>query len=69
MACLAVDKDGTEWVWSYRPLRNKYRGVWDATYNDDDYSYRSIELPKGSIEKLIGRILTWADDPYELIEK
>ena len=27
MSCLAVDKDGTEWVWSYCPLRNKYRGV------------------------------------------
>ena len=32
MACLAVDKDGTEWVWSYCPLRNKYRGVWDGSY-------------------------------------
>ena len=65
MAYLAVDKDGTEWVWSYCPLRNKYRGVWDAPYNDDDYVYRSIDLPKGSIEKLIGRILTWADEPYK----
>lgn len=28
--------------------------------------YRSIELPKGSIEKLIGRTLTWTDEPYEM---
>ena len=69
MACLTVDKDGTECIWSYRPLRNKYRGRWDAPYNDDDYIYRSIELPKGTIEKLIGRILTWADEPYELMEE
>ena len=68
LAYLAVDKDSTEWVWSYCPLRNKYRGVWDAPYNDDDYTNRSIELPKGSIEKLIGRTLTWADEPYEMVE-
>lgn len=43
-------------------------GVWGAPYNDDDYVYRSIELPKGSIEKLIGKILTWADNPYEMEE-
>lgn len=63
MAWLAVDKDGTELVWSYRPLRNKYRGRWDAPYNDDDYIYRSIELPKGSIEKLIGWTMTWEYEP------
>ena len=34
----------------------------------NNYVYRSIELPKGSIEKLIGKTLTWADDPYELEE-
>ena len=44
MAHLAVDKDGTEWVWSYCPLRNKYRGVWDAPYNDDDYVYSIYRL-------------------------
>lgn len=69
MACLVVDKDGTELIWSYRPLRNKYRGRWDAPYNDDDYIYRSIELPKGSIEKLIGRTMTWEHEPYELMEE
>lgn len=31
--------------------------------------YRSIELPKGSIEKLIGRTLTWTDEPYEMQEQ
>lgn len=67
MAWLAVDKDGTELVWSYRPLRNKYRGRWDAPYNDDDYIYRSIELPKGTIEKLIGWTMTWEHEP-ELME-
>lgn len=31
----------------------------DATYNFD------IELPKGSIEKLIGKVLTWDDEPVK----
>ena len=67
MVYLAVDKDGTEWVWSYCPLRNKYKGWWEAPYNDD-YVYQAIELPKGSIEKLIGKTLTWADEPYKMEE-
>ncbi len=25
-----------------------------------------IELPKGTIEKIIGRTLTWTYDPYDL---
>lgn len=25
-----------------------------------------VELPKGSIEKLIGKKLTWEDDPVEI---
>jgi hypothetical protein len=29
----------------------------------------SIELPKGSIKKLIGRDLTWEDEPVELKEE
>lgn len=67
MACLAVDRDGTEWIWSYRPLRNKYRGRWESLYSEEG-EYQSVELPKGSIEKLIGKILTWADEPYEMEE-
>lgn len=31
----------------------------DATYNFD------INLPKGSIEKLIGKVLTWDDEPVK----
>jgi hypothetical protein len=68
MSVLVVDKDGTEWVWNYRPLRNKYRGRWERPYSDEG-DYQSVELPKGSIKKLIGKTLTWADEPYELIEE
>jgi hypothetical protein len=29
------------------------------------YAYYDIPLPEGTIEKLIGRKLTWEDDPVE----
>lgn len=29
----------------------------------------AVELPKGSIKKLIGRDLTWEDEPVELKEE
>ena len=47
MAWLVVDKDGTEIVWDYRPLRNKFRGIWQSPYSDED-TYLHVELPKGS---------------------
>lgn len=60
MTWVAVDKDGSEWV---------YRGVPKRCENDvwfDTYWEENIELPKGSIKKLIGRDLTWEDEPVEL---
>ena len=66
MEWLAVDKDGTEWVCSDKPSRE--------SANDDEFSpnsiwadaWEQIELPKGSIAKLIGRELTWSDEPVEI---
>ena len=34
----------------------------------DMFDNPTISLPKGSIEKLIGRKLTWEDEPVELKE-
>lgn len=36
---------------------------------DAYYQGHSIELPKGNIEKIIGRKLTWDDNPVELKEE
>ena len=68
MAYLVVDKDGSEWIWNYKPLRNKLRGCWDRVQPDEDYSYQCVELPKGTIEKLIGQQRSWKDEPYSLEE-
>ena len=69
MAYLAVDKKGDEYIYEKKPLRSDM-GYWKAIpsdYEDRDSDY--LELPKGSIKKLIGRELTWEDDCVELKEE
>lgn len=58
MAYLCVDKDGMELIGSSCPKRHELTGWW--FYGD------FVELPHGSITKLIGRELTWEDEPVEL---
>lgn len=60
MAWLAVDKDGTEIIFQFHPKKTE-------TCYIPLYSYSMwLTLPKGSIEKLIGRKLTWKDEPVGL---
>lgn len=66
MAWLAVDKDNTEIISSVLPLRTEYG--WECCSENcggwvEDYS---IELPKGSIKKLIGKDITWNDEPIRI---
>ena len=61
MAYVATDKDGSEWVFKYKPDRDERSPIW---FNEYDY----VKLPKGSIAKLICRELTWDDEPVELVE-
>lgn len=89
MRCVAVDSDGTEWIFNYEVERhygeatstseklicfedveNKKCDFWTMK-NKTGYDFpklgkyaNRIELPKGSIFKLIGKILTWKDEPY-----
>lgn len=63
MAFLAVDKDGGEYIYNLKPIRHKSE-MWMCDVDGDD-KY-GVELPKGSIAKLIGRELTWEDEPVEL---
>lgn len=60
MAWLAVDSDGSEFQYGYKPIRLNDIGVWEAVNSEWD------SLPSGSIEKLIGKKLTWEDDPVEI---
>lgn len=66
MAFVAVDKDGTEWVFGKKkPIRNSYPEYWLAGRLNGVNDY-CIQLPHGSIAKLIGRELTWEDESVEL---
>ena len=66
MAWLAVDKTGEENIFERKPIRNLF-GMWlpDTTCDDCEES-DCIILPQGSIKKLIGRDLTWEDEPVEI---
>ena len=66
MAYVAVDKNEEEWIYSYKPVRCHEYKRWQP---EMQYGYHSIELPKGTIEKLIGKKLTWEDEPVELKEE
>lgn len=59
MTEVAVDKDGTE-VIGDAPLERYGNDCWVSK------GWNLIHLPKGSIEKLIGKELKWEDEPVKL---
>ena len=58
MAWVAVDKIGEELISRTEPFR----------VGDYWIGYSIVHLPHGSIKKLIGRELSWKDEPVELKE-
>ena len=75
MAWVAVDAHSGEYIFQNKPKRDDNWWV-DPIYESFDglgeleyHYYSDIKLPKGSIKKLIGRDLTWQDDPVELKEE
>lgn len=66
MAYVAVDPNGEEWIYEDEPIRYIEYSKW---YPEIISSCRYIQIPKGTIEKLIGKKLTWEDEPVELKEE
>lgn len=77
MAWVAVNKDGVGLIYNEKPTRGK--NYWEPAILDlmpaiddwgeyDDICDDSVRLPQGSIKKLIGRELSWEDEPVELEE-
>ena len=60
MAWLAVDENGDENIFDIEPVRDWSK--WDIATENSWW----IELPKGTIKKIIGRKLTWKDNPVEI---
>ena len=76
MAWVCVGYSGEELIFSNKPHRKICKNVFRIDYDDIidrywiDNKYCSyLNLPKGSIKRLIGRELTWSDDPVELKEE
>lgn len=76
MAWLVVARNGQEYIFDKKPHRH-LQGYWEDSvelkingYEEETITYSScILLPKGSISQLIGRSLTWDDEPFCLMDK
>lgn len=73
MAWLAISKSGQEGIYPKKPTRIS-DCFWECTsvaYSSLWYHWNQLDLevklPKGSIEKLIGKTLTWEDEPVEYV--
>lgn len=62
MDYLAVDKDGAENVFDRRPMRSG--DIWVL----NGPKFWKQPLSRGDIARLIGRPLSWEDEPVELNE-
>ena len=65
MAWLAVDFDGMEYIFASKPIKNKVYNCWQL--DDSRLLLGVVDLPHGSIKELIGRELTFTDEPFELV--
>jgi len=65
MAWVACNNSGQEIIFRNKPLRHFCLPSWIA---NDISENRYVVVPDGSIKKLIGRELTWEDEPVELEE-
>lgn len=80
MSWLCVGEDGTEEIFQEKPIRwdgwmmdGKYvSGHWNywhySNYSDKEIEEKNcnyVVVPKGSIAKLIGRNISWTDEPVE----
>ena len=72
-----TDEEGKRYkieIYNYPPKIDKEKAIdllsfWDNFEFDPDGNKLDfiVSLPKGSIKKLIGRELTWEDEPYEFL--
>ena len=64
MAWLAINKDDSEWIFEYNPSVNPETGEWWPDFVL--IPAMGIELPKGTIEKILGYKLTFETSPVEI---
>lgn len=60
---IAVDENGEEWIYEKMPIKCTSSGSW-VCRNEID----CIEVPKGTIKRLLDYPLTWEDDCQEIVK-
>lgn len=69
MAWVCVNKNEEELIFEFKPHRERcYKEYWEGAI-EGCWQDEPVELPHGSIKKLIGRELSFADEPVELKEE
>lgn len=61
MAWVAVDKYNDAYIFSIKPTRDEANEIWNVKK-----PYMLVAIPRKYVKKLIGRDLTWKDDPVQL---
>ena len=64
MAWLAVDKSKQGWVFESKPERDSWSKIWLCGNDRNKQGYCLIE--RDEIENLIGKKLSWDDEPYQI---
>lgn len=60
MAWLAVDKNEDEYIYECKPVRERERDKWLPIFLTN-----LIQLPQGTIAKLLRHDMKWEDEPIE----
>jgi len=68
-AWLAVNEDGEEIIYWYRPHRERSIGQFECSYSDRLYASWFFPLPKGTSEKILGYKLDWNNSPVRITSK
>lgn len=63
-----VDDDGTENVSNIAPIRNLKERFWEIPIIIRGKQFDAlVELPRGTINTLFGKTLTWDDEPIQIL--
>jgi hypothetical protein len=64
---LAIDEDGAEMVFDEKPFQERKIWIGNAYVDRFRSHNNAIQLPRGTIEKIIGYEITWADEPVLVV--
>jgi hypothetical protein len=67
MPWIAVDESGDTFIYTEKPHRINFEGhgIWTSPIDDELY----VDLPLNFMEMLLGKVLTWTDEPMEIGKK